>query len=348
MKFTYYAAPINVISNKAYRHLLLNYQADYVFSELIRIDKLDYEKRNNKLETIEGDEARTIWQIGVSCIEEIDEAIRILKENNDKIYEININMGCPHSSLEKKKYCSGILNDTDLMKELSSHLAKECHKINNNIKNSENKKILASVKIRIGTRFDHNRIKEYLDILNQTGIDKVYIHMRYLTYNYTKPALYYFLENAINDKQQNHDRRKLNLEDYKFEIILNGDLDSYEKCEKLNKKFSNKNFQLKSFMVGRASIHNPLIFEDLKNDEKEYLEKKTKSSQKKEIFDPIHNNRHFIKNNRTVYLSKEQKEVIKEYKNIAKSNNLRNELVHANLSWMLKGVCKEERDLFIE
>ncbi len=323
MDFTYYAAPINVASNKAYRHLLLRHKADYVFSELIRIDKIKYEERKNKLEVIEGDEEKTIWQIGVSCNKEIDTAIKVLKEKHDKIYEININMGCPHSSLEKRKYCSGILNDTRLMKELTTHLAEQCHK----------EYILASAKIRIGSRGDHNRIKEYLDTLNESGIDKVYIHMRYLTYNYTKPALYHFLENAMNDKQQNHDRRKLKFNDYNFEIILNGDIDSYEKCEKLNKKF-----KLTNFMIGRASIHNPLIFEDIKN----------KVEQKKKSFDPFHNNTHFIKKKMSIYLSQEQKEIIKEYKFIAKNNNLRQELIHANLSWMLKGVDSKERDKFIE
>lgn len=327
MKFTYYAAPINVLSNKAYRNLLLKHKADYVFSELIRIDKIKYEEKKNKLEIISGDEDKTIWQIGVSCNEEIDNAIKVLKEKHKEIYEININMGCPHSYLEKRKYCSGILNDTSLMQELTSYLAKQCHKNN----------ILASVKIRIGNRKEHNRIKEYLDVLNETGVDKVYIHMRYLTYNYAKPALYYFLENAINDKQINHDKRKLNLDDYKFEIILNGDIDSYEKCKILHEKFSTKKTKLSSFMIGRASIHNPLIFEDLKN----------KKTENKQIFDPFHNNTHFIKKKMTIFLSQEQEDIINEYKQIAKSNNLRQELIHANLSWMLKGVDRKEREEYM-
>lgn len=323
MNFKYYAAPINMLSNKIYRHILLKHKADFVFSELIRIDKIDQEINKDKLEIISGDENKTIWQIGVSCKEEIDKAIQILKKKHKFIFEININMGCPHSSLEKRKYCSGILNDTKLMRELSGYLAKRC----------EEEKILSSVKIRIGTRNNPNRIKEYLDILNKSKINKVYIHLRYLTYNYTKPALYDFLEESINHRNKNYDNKKLNLNKYKFEIILNGDIDTYEKCLILYKKF-----KIKSFMIGRASVHNPLIFEDLKNK----VENKTNE------FNPIENNINLVKKNMSTFLSERQKKVINELIFLSKKHKSREEILKSNLSWILKGIDKKEKNTILK
>lgn len=192
-----YFAPINVFGNYVYRHFLLLKGADFVFSELIM--PADVEIRR-KFKIIEGDLDKTIFQIGVSSENEIELAVSALLETFGSVKEVNINMGCPHSTMQQTKMCSGILYDLDLMGKLCAKLSSYS--------------FIPSVKLRLGTSMNLD-IEKYLEVCSINGVKKFYIHFRPLKYNYTKPVL----------KIQNLQEKFPSLE-----IIYNGDIDCYDKC----------------------------------------------------------------------------------------------------------------------
>ena len=104
-----YLAPLNRLSNFVYRHFLLERGADFVFSELL-LPK-DFEKGivNDKFKLISGDLPHTIFQLGVSTEKELEQGVSFLREHFPNLKEINLNMGCPQSSMQKTKFCGFFL-----------------------------------------------------------------------------------------------------------------------------------------------------------------------------------------------------------------------------------------------
>lgn len=280
-----YFAPLNKLSNFVYRHLMLKYGADYVFSELIMLDRaIRY-----KLNIIDNDKHKTIFQLGVASTKDISKGVQLIDAK-----EFNINMGCPHSTLIKKKVCGGLLHDQVLMKKLSEKLYEE----------SKNHNFIPSVKLRIGLDKDTIQIKDYLKIIESSGIKKVYVHARPLRYSYQKPAM---IDEVI-------DLPKLfpNLN-----IIFNGDIDSY---------ITAKNYP-GDIMIGCAALHNPFVFQDI-----DY-----KLKTKKDHFD-FCNDPHLIHKNGNTYFSEEKLIFIKELLDLAELHNLDFHLLKNNLVYLSKGV----------
>ena len=298
-KMKLYFAPMNNYSNYLYRHLLLKNGADYVFSELIMIDKFK-EYKNNKLRVFPEDINKTIFQIGTGTKEGIVEGVNILK--NVGVKEVNLNMGCPHSTFKEKKICAGLLYYKDLMKELCDCLRVECEKYN----------IIPSVKLRIGLSKENIEINNYLNIIRDCGIKKVYVHARSLCHNYSEKASHHLLD----------DLKKV-FDD--LEIIINGDVDCYNNFLAVKKDFD-------GVMIGRSALINPFIFSDIKN---------CVSTKKNEVFCPeLHDLSLDVKEN--IVMKQEKKHFIRELVNLAiKENNIAKvdvSIIKHSLNQLFKGV----------
>ncbi|MBU0758348.1 MAG: tRNA-dihydrouridine synthase family protein [Nanoarchaeota archaeon] len=223
-----YLAPLNRFSNHVYRHLILKRKADFVFTELIRIQ--DLHRSEDKIKYFKEDLNKTIFQIGISNKQEIDIALKAFSHAK----ELNINMDCPMSSM--KDTCGAMLRNEPLMDELTEYFAKQCKKV----------KILSSVKIRLGTDENNIQIEKYLDMFEKNSIDKVYIHARPLRYTYLRPALLDPLKS---------------LKKYTFPIIISGDVDNYISAKKITEIIDC------DIMIGRAAFMNPFLFEEIKDRE---------------------------------------------------------------------------------
>ncbi len=287
---TLYFAPINFLSNYVYRHLLFKYGADYVFSELIMIKDFEKEVKNDKLKFIKGDLDKTIFQIGVSDVKEVDLGVKLLLKHIPLVKEININMGCPQSTMKKKSICGGLLYNINLMGELAAAL-------------SLYKGFIPSAKIRLGTKPSEVLIKDYLSVLRDNGVKKVYIHARTLVYNYNKPAMYEFF---VGLREEFSD----------MNLIFNGDIDSFQSAS----------FVGGDLMIGRAALSNPFIFEDVKNGVS-YVDGS---------YDPLLKDPYVIRT-RQVLPNEKKILVIREYLDLAKKHDLRSKLVLKNLDYLLKG-----------
>lgn len=272
MTLPLYFAPINTLGNADYRHVLLKHGADFVFSELLLADKLGEEHYQRKLTLPADDSVKTIFQIGAKSSDEVERAILFLTQTIPQIKEINLNMGCPQSSMQQRGVCGGLLYNQELMGELAASLAHNCK-----VKN-----IIPSVKLRLGTSPTNIKITEYIATLRKAHIKKIYIHLRPLRYNYTHPAI---IKPVIGLQEKFSD----------VEIILNGDIDSFKAYEVLTTTAS-----CRGVMIGRAALSNPFIFEQIKN--------KTNSSHGP--YNPLAKDPHLLCKGQQVIMDKEKQAII--------------------------------------
>lgn len=225
-----YLAPINTLSNHPFRRLCLELGADYVFTEMIWAERIlgedEYETRKIMIE----DDAKTIIQIIAEKHENIEPFIRLLRKKSENIKEINFNMGCPQSTLSKKMLGGGILKDKEKMKKFCEEFQKACHKYG----------YIPSIKTRTG--INTPALEEYVKIIKDAGITKIYIHARTLTQGYIKKADYKPLANIKG-----------------IEIIVNGDITDHESY--LNAINSAK---CTGAMIGREALRDPSVFLKIK------------------------------------------------------------------------------------
>lgn len=252
---TLYFPPINKLGNSAFRKLCLYYGADFVFSEMIRVDKLieDDEVQLRKA-TIDKDLInQTLIQIIAEDIENIEKGIEKVIAINPQVKEINYNMGCPQSTLCKKELGGGIIKNPKKVFEVSKRLSIICNKHS----------IIPSVKLRIGVTREDINILEIVEQIQLAGIKKIYIHGRTLRDGYNRPATY----NEIKEVKEKYPDS---------EIIGNGDvfnLNSYNEIIKTN---------CDGVLIGRAALENPEIFKLIKNNIIEDNKSGTKLKERKE------------------------------------------------------------------
>ena len=236
-KITLYFPPINKLGNSAFREVCLNNGADAVFTEMITAEKLldNDEIQLKKLEIHKSQEEKIIVQIICEDIENILKTVDKVMEIAPYIKEINYNMGCPQSTLCKKECGGAIVGNIKKVERVAIELQKACKKYN----------IIPSIKIRIGLKRDKITIYENAKVIQNTEINKLYIHGRTLGDTYVKPATY--------------DEKKHVKELFpKMQIIANGDvkdLESYINILKTN---------CDGVLIGRAALENPRIFSSLK------------------------------------------------------------------------------------
>ena len=200
---TLYFPPINKLGNVAFRKVCNNSGADFVFTEMVRVEKMIegdiFQLR--KLRIPKDMESKTIVQIICEDTTRIEECVDKIVEVTNGLFEINYNMGCPQSTMAKNECGGGIVKNPKKVFEVSRALANACFKHN----------IKASIKIRIGKDRESINILENISNIKQAGINKIYIHGRTLLDGYRRPATY----KEIGQVKQTYQE---------LEIIGNGDI----------------------------------------------------------------------------------------------------------------------------
>ena len=234
----FYFPPMNKLGNIAFRTLLLDYGVDFVFTEMIRVDKLlendevQLRKANVPKEQIK----QTIFQILAEDISLIDGGIRKLKELNHQIFEVNYNMGCPQSSLCKNFNGGGILKNKERIEQVAKELFKVCTELN----------VVPSIKIRIGVTRDDICIYDNLKLFKEIGIKKIYIHGRTLGCGYVRPATFDEIKKCVKMFPD-------------LDIIYNGDVVGTKSFKKAVETRAD------GVAIGRGALEYPKIFYYLKN-----------------------------------------------------------------------------------
>ena len=233
MKKKIYLAPMDDITDRAFRQLCKENGADFTYTEFVSIESLirNIDKSFNKISFSEIERPIGI-QIFGNNINSFLESIKIIEKYNPD--EININCGCPVKKIINKGCGSALLkNINSLITTL-----KELIKIS---------KIPITIKTRLGWDENSIIIEDFVLNLQEIGIKKVIIHARTRSQMYSGILKLEYLKNLKNNKNIN------------IEIIGNGDVTDIESYNRMLET------GVDGVMIGRGAIGNPWIFNDLKN-----------------------------------------------------------------------------------
>lgn len=240
-----FLAPMEDVTDIDFRLMCKKFGADMVYTEFVSSDALirQVNKTQAKL-VISAEERPVAIQIYGREIEAMVEAAKICEEEHPDI--LDINFGCPVKKVAGKGAGSGMMKTPDLMVDIVREVVKAV-------------KIPVTVKTRLGWDNDSKIIVDLAEELQDAGIQALTIHGRTRAQMYTGDADWSLIGNVKNNQRM------------KIPIIGNGDVTTPEICKK---RFNETGVD--AVMIGRGSIGNPWIFEEIKHFIKtgEILEKK--------------------------------------------------------------------------
>ena len=227
-------APMEDVSDPPFRALCKKHGADLMFTEFISSEGLirDAEKSTQKLDIYDFERPIGI-QIFGNNIESMMEATRICERANPEI--IDINYGCPVKKVANKGAGAGILRDIPKMVEMTKQIVNST-------------KLPVTVKTRLGWDENTKHIVEVAERLQDVGIKAISIHGRTRKQMYKGNADWTLIKAVKDNPRMN------------IPVFGNGDVDSPAKA-----KLMRDDFGLDGAMIGRASIGNPWIFNEIKH-----------------------------------------------------------------------------------
>jgi len=226
-------APMEDVSDPPFRAVCKEHGADVMYTEFISSEGLirDAAKSTQKLDIFEYERPIGI-QIFGSNIDSMKQATEIASSANPDI--IDINYGCPVKKVACKGAGAGILQDIPKMVEMTAEIVKSTN-------------LPVTVKTRLGWDDKTKYIEEVAERLQDVGIQALSIHGRTRKQMYKGEADWTLIGNIKNNPRVT------------IPIFGNGDIDSPEKA-----KLYKESYGVDGIMIGRATIGNPWIFNEIK------------------------------------------------------------------------------------
>lgn len=245
-KYPVFLAPMEDVTDPAFRLLCKRFGADMVYSEFISSDALirSIKSTERKLE-IYNQERPVAIQLYGRDVESITEAAKIAESAKPDI--IDLNFGCPVKKVAGKGGGAGLLKDIPKMMEIINSVAK-------------NVKIPVTVKTRLGWDNNSKIITTIAEQIQDNGAQALTIHGRTRAQMYTGEADWTLIGEVKNNPR------------IKIPIIGNGDITTPERAKECFDKYG-----VDAIMIGRGSIGQPWIFEEIKH----YLYNNSKLERKK-------------------------------------------------------------------
>ncbi|MSR86059.1 tRNA-dihydrouridine synthase family protein [Candidatus Woesearchaeota archaeon] len=222
-------APLEGVSDCAFRTLCYQYGADLTFTEMIRVDGLV--KRNKS--TLALLDLKNDTPTGVQLLAVKPE---ILKKFVQEFFSysidpvcFNLNLGCPSPDVVVQGGGAALIKRTKRVAELVEILKKLNYPV--------------SVKIRLGLNALEKEKKVYLSLLKEVDADAFIIHARHARQKSFEAADWTIFEECLATEKK---------------IIPNGDISTAEDI------LFFKKMGIKEIMIGRAAVRNPSIFQLLK------------------------------------------------------------------------------------
>jgi tRNA-dihydrouridine synthase B len=218
------------ITTLPFRSICKEMGADIVFTPMLSSNAIVYNPNETlKIAEFLPEEQPVIVQLFGYDGDLIAKAANIV---NDRIHPagIDINMGCPAPKITGNECGSALLRDYDKALEIAKH-----------VRDNFNGQL--SIKVRLGWK--DNDVKQFVKQLEEIGIDAITIHGRTAKQGYSGKADW----DAIYDIASS----------VSIPVIGNGDITTAKEAWD---RFGNS--KLVGIMIGRGSLGNPWIFQDIK------------------------------------------------------------------------------------
>lgn len=233
---TIYLAPIQGITDRIYRNLFSVYfrGVDAAFAPFISPSK-KMKSNNDQIRELDPDlntGIPVIPQIMTSSPEDFTALANDLFEMGYGI--VNWNLGCPFRMVVKKGRGAGMLCHPD---RIESFLEKTIPVL----------KPKLSIKLRTGLKCSDEALS-LIPIFNRFDLDELIIHPRTAAQMYSGSVDLEMFERCLNLS--------------KHRVVYNGDIYSMDNFNALSNRFQ----QVKTWMIGRGLIGNPILAEEIKFD----------------------------------------------------------------------------------
>ncbi len=231
--FPVYLAPMEGITDHAFRMICKEHGADMLISEFISSDALSREV-DKSLKKMRFDERERPFGVQIFGHNEssLIMAAQIAAECEPDF--IDINWGCPVRKVVSKGAGSAILQDIPKMVTLTAAVVKAVN-------------LPVTVKTRLGWDQSSRPIVEVAERLQDIGIEAIAIHGRTRSQMYAGEADWSLIGAVKANPRMT------------IPVIGNGDIDSAEKAILYRERYG-----VDGIMIGRAAIGNPWIFRDIK------------------------------------------------------------------------------------
>ena len=227
-------APMEDVTDQAFRLLCREFGADMVYSEFVSADAL-IRNVNRSLQkiTVSADERPVGIQIYGKDTDSMVEAARMV-ESEAHPDVLDINWGCPVKKVAGKGAGAGMLQNPTLLLKITEAVVKAV-------------KTPVTVKTRLG--WDHNskNIVTLAEQIQDCGVQALTIHGRTRSQMYTGEADWSLIGEVKNNPRMT------------IPIIGNGDIDSREKAMEAFDRYG-----VDAVMIGRATFGRPWIFREIK------------------------------------------------------------------------------------
>ena len=232
-KYPVFLAPMEDVTDPAFRLMCKRFGADMVYTEFISADALvrDIQATTRKLTTHE-EERPVAMQIYGKEVEPMVEAAKIAEAAHPDI--LDINFGCPVKKVAGKGAGAGMLRNIPKMLEITRAVVDAV-------------KIPVTVKTRLGWDSDNLIIVDLAEQLQDCGIQALTIHGRTRAQMYTGEADWTLIGKVKNNPRMH------------IPIIGNGDVTTPEIAKECFDKYG-----VDAIMIGRGAIGHPWIFKEVK------------------------------------------------------------------------------------
>lgn len=227
-------APMEDVTDSAFRSICKEQGADVLYSEFISADGLirDAQKSMYKINFDESERPFGV-QIFGQTIPSLIEAAQIVETYKPDF--IDLNFGCPVKKVVRRGGGAALLNDVPKMLQFTEAVVKSVS-------------LPVTVKTRLGWDSKNLNIVEVAERLQDVGIKAISIHGRTKAQMYTGEADWTLIGEVKNNPRMN------------IPVFGNGDINSPEKALDYKNKYG-----VDGIMIGRASFGNPWIFRSVKH-----------------------------------------------------------------------------------
>lgn len=233
-KYPVFLAPMEDVTDEAFRLLCKRFGADMVYTEFVSSDALirDVNSTLRKLNINEEERPVAIQIYGNEVGPMVEAAKRVEAAHPDIL---DINFGCPVKKVARKGCGAGMLQNVPKLLEITKSIV-----------NAVN--IPVTVKTRLGWDDNSKCIVELAEALQDCGVAALTIHGRTRAQMYTGNADWTLIGEVKNNPRMH------------IPIIGNGDITTPERAKECFDKYG-----VDAIMIGRASFGQPWIFRDVKH-----------------------------------------------------------------------------------